>query len=479
MRFLALRHLLPTLVVIAVAGPSQSLAQGDTRAARVDSIFARWDRSGSPGCAAGVIQDGRTVLARGYGTASLDHDVPITPRTVFYVASVSKQFTAASVILLAQDGKLSLDDEVRKYVPALRDYGRPLTIRQMINHTSGLRDYLTLMPLAGMRGENVNSDDEILQLILRQAELNFAPGTEYLYSNSGYYLLAEMVRRVSGKSLREFAAERIFRPLGMTQTHFHDDRTMIVKDRAFAYSPDDDGFRLNYWANFDKVGSGGLMSSIEDLAKWDRNFYTREVGGDFLHRELHRRAVLASGDTITYAGGLTIDDYRGLPTVRHGGSTAGYRTEILRFPEQRFSAIVLCNVSAAVPSTYTNRIAEIWLGDALAPQVARAATPAAGSAETVPPARERPAAPRLSAAELHAYAGEYSSDEVRSTWSVAVRGDTLVLRNAALGDRVLRPVERDRFASGGMTVRFTRTGDRVTAMTIEQGRVRAVRFTRR
>ena len=419
------------------------------------------------------------MLARGYGMASLDHDVPISPRTVFYVASVSKQFTAASVILLALDGLLSLDDPVRKHIPELRDYGHPLTIRHMINHTSGLRDYLTLMPLAGMRGENVNSDDEILQLILRQQKLNFEPGTEYLYSNSGYYLLAEIVRRVSGKSLREFADERIFRPLGMTQTHFHDDRTMIVKDRALAYSPDGNGFRLNYWANFDKVGSGGLMSSIEDLAKWDRNFYTREVGGDGLHRELHRRAVLATGDTITYAGGLTVDEYRGLPTVRHGGSTAGYRTEILRFPEQRFSAIVLCNVSAAVPATYTNRIAEIWLRDALAPRVASTEAPAAGSAESGAPAGERPAPPRPTAAELAAYVGDYASEEVRATWNVVVRSDSLLLRHAVLGDRVLRPLERDRFAAGGMTIRFTRTGTRVTAMTIEQGRVRAVRFTRR
>ena len=464
------------LVLSAIARPSR--AQTDARAAEADAVFARWNRTGSPGCAAGVIQDGRTVLARGYGIASLDHDVPITPRTVFYVASVSKQFTAASVILLAGDGKLSLDDEVRKHIPELRDYGRPLTIRHMINHTSGLRDYLTLMPLAGMRGENVNSDDEILQLILRQEALNFEPGTEYLYSNSGYYLLSELVRRVSGKSLREFADERIFQPLGMTQTHFHDDRSMVVKNRAFAYSPVGDGFRLNYWANFDKVGSGGLMSSVEDLAKWDRNFYTREVGGDFLHRELHRRAVLASGDTITYAGGLTIGEYRGLPTVRHGGSTAGYRTEILRFPEQRFSTIVLCNVSAAVPTTYTNRLAEIWLGAKMAPRVARAETATAGSAEAAP-AAERAPTPRLDAAALAAYAGEYTSDEVRATWSIVARGDTLILRHASLGDRVLRPTGPDRFASGGMTVHFTRAGGRITAMTIEQGRVRAVRFTRR
>ena len=480
MRISAPSRLVALAVLLLTAATSGRLhAQGDARAARVDSIFARWNRPDSPGCAVGVIENGRTVLARGYGHASLDHDVPITPRTVFYVASVSKQFTAASVILLAQDGKLSLDDPVRKHIPELRDYGTPLTIRQMINHTSGLRDYLTLMPLAGMRGENVNSDDEVLQLILRQEGLNFAPGSEYLYSNSGYYLLAELVRRVSGKSLRQFADERIFQPLGMTQTHFHDDRTMIVKDRAFAYSPDGGSFRLNYWANFDKVGSGGLMSSVEDLAKWDRNFYTRQVGGDFLHHELHRRAVLATGDTISYAGGLTIGEYRGLHTVRHGGSTAGYRTEIARFPEQRFSTIVLCNASTAVPTTYTNRIAELWLGERMTQRTARADATTAGGADAPQPEPARPSAPRPSPGDLAAYAGDYVSNEVRSTWSVVTRGDTLVLRHANLGDRVLRPVGPDRFTSGGMTIQFAREGSRVSAMTIEQGRVRAVRFTRK
>lgn len=450
-------------------------------AADVDAIFARFDRPDSPGCAVGVIQDGRTVLAKGYGSANLDLEVPITPRTVFYVASVSKQFTAAAVILLAQEGKLSLDDEARKHIPELRDYGHPLTIRHLINHTSGLRDYLTLMTLAGMRHEDVHSDDAVLQLILRQRELNFTPGTEYLYSNSGYFLMSELVRRKTGKSLREYADERIFRPLGMTQTHFHDDRTMIVKHRAQAYSPSGDGFRLNIWANFDKVGSGGLMSSVEDLAKWDRNFYTREVGGDFLHAELHRRAILADGDTISYAGGLNVGEYRGLRTVRHGGSSAGYRTEILRFPEQRFSAIALCNVSTATPAAYLNRLAEQWLAGAMKPRVARGSeTATAGGNEPAARSPERAAAtPRPGAGELAAYVGDFESDEVAATWSVVARGDTLILRHPTLGDRTLRPVARDRFSSGGMTVEFARQGDRVTTMTIRQSRVRAVTFQRR
>ncbi len=453
--------------------------QSGTRLAEVDRIFAHFDRPDSPGCALGVIEDGRLVVQKGFGSASLEFGVPMTPRTVFYLASVSKQFTAASVILLARDGKLSLDDDVRTHFPELPDFGHRVTVRQMINHTSGLRDYLTLMTLAGMRGEDVHSDDEILELIVRQRELNFPAGSEYLYSNTGYYLLSELVRRASGQSLRRFAEERIFHPLGMTQTHFHDDRLMVVPQRASAYAPAGDGFRLAMWANFDKVGSGGLMSSIEDLAKWDRNFYTREVGGDFLHDELHHRGVLSNGDTIPYAGGLNVAEHRGLRTVRHGGSTAGYRTEILRFPDERFSVITLCNVSVASPASYADRIAELWLSDRMAPVVADESGMGAGGDDTAARPSARSAVPRLGRPQLAVYVGEYVSDEVQAVWSVEALGDTLVLRHRVLGDRALRAVADDRFAAGGMTVEFSRAAGRVTAMTIRQGRVRALRFDKR
>ncbi|HUF25952.1 MAG TPA: serine hydrolase domain-containing protein [Gemmatimonadaceae bacterium] len=476
------RIALPLAFLLAASSPAFS--QSDARHASIDRIFAAWDSPDSPGCAVGVIQNGELAYARGYGMASLDLDAPMTPRTVFYLASVSKQFTATAAILLAREGRISLDDEVRKHIPELRDYGRPLTVRHLINHTSGLRDYLTLMTLAGMRGEDVHSDEAILELIVRQRELNFPPGTAYLYSNSGYYLLAELVRRVSGQSLREYTDERIFRPLGMTQTHFHDDRLMVVKQRAPAYSPSGDSWRLNVWANFDKVGSGGLMSSIEDLAKWDANFYAAHVGGETLLAELHRQGVLAGGDTIAYAGGLTIGGYRGARTVRHGGSTAGYRNELLRLPDHRFSAIVLCNASSATAGAYAERIADVWLGNALAPLVARSASPAAAgsAADSASGARAVPgnAADRrsLTADALAAYLGDYRSDEVKATWTVAARGDTLVLRHRTLGDRVLHRTGSDRFAAGGMTVEFARSGPNITGMTIRQDRVRALAFVR-
>src|SRR5690606_17154623 len=330
------RRLLRILALIAAALPLAVEAHAQSRpdlSARVDSLFAEWDRPGSPGCALGVVRDGRLDYARGYGYANLDHDVPITPSTVFYIASVSKQFTAASIVLLAQQGRLSPDDDVRAYIPELPDYGATITIRHLIHHTSGLRDYLTLMLLAGMRLEDVHTDAEVLDLVTRQAALNFTPGERYLYSNTGYLLMAEIVRRVSGKSLREFADEHIFRPLGMANTHFHDDRTMVVRNRALAYARNEDGsFRLDVWSNFDKVGSGGLLASVEDLALWDLNAEHQKVGGAALREQMLGRGVLNDGDTLDYAFGLIIGEYRGLRTVGHSGGSMGFRAHHLRFP---------------------------------------------------------------------------------------------------------------------------------------------------
>jgi CubicO group peptidase (beta-lactamase class C family) len=468
-----------SLILLFVAGATgaacsaSAAAQSPARDAAIDAVFARWSHPGSPGCAVGVVDDGRIAFARGYGLATLEHDAPMTSRTVFYAASVSKQFTTAAVILLAQDGRLSLDDDVRTHFPELPDYGARITVRHLIHHTSGLRDYLGLMAIAGMRGEDVHAPQDVLELIARQRELNFPPGSEYLYSNSGYFLLSELVRRTSGQSLRDYAHSRLFAPLGMTATHFHDDRLMVVPHRAIAYSPRGDGWRINVWFNFEQVGSGGLMTSVDDLAKWDRNFYSKQVGGEFLHAELHRRGVLTSGDTIPYAGGLVLGEQRGLRTVRHGGSTAGYRTDILRFPEQRVSVITLCNASTATPGPYADAVAAIWLGGRMAPAVT-----AAGGPTPQPPAPAT-ATRRLSPAAMAAYVGHYESDETRSRFSVEARGDSLFLLHRTLGRQWLRPVDVDGFRAGGSTVQFHRDGnDRVSALVLHQDRVRAIRFLR-
>ena len=247
--------------------------------AKVDAVFQKMDSTVSPGCALSVMKDGKIIYERGYGMADLDHNVPITPTTVFHVASMSKQFVAASILMLARQGKLSLDDPARKYIPELPDFGTPITIRELMHHTSGLRDQWDLLGLSGWRySQDLITNDDVLYVVSHQKELNFPPGTKHLYSNTGYTLLGEIVKRVSGQSLRGFTTTSIFQPLEMKNTHFRDDHAEIVKNIAYGYTPDKDTFKLSV-TNFDTVGATSLMTTVEDLALWDENFYNSRVGG--------------------------------------------------------------------------------------------------------------------------------------------------------------------------------------------------------
>lgn len=248
-------------------GVSVAVAQSN----KIDALFAQWNKPDSPGCALAVIKDGQVLYKRGYGIANLDHDIPISSKTVFNVASMSKHFTAIGVALLARQGKLSLDDDIRKYLPEMPQYSTPITIRHLIYHTSGIREYSHLMQLAGTRFQDAPVE-EIYQIIARQKELNFKPGEEYLYSNSGYLLLARIVQRVSGKSLREFAGENIFKPLGMSSTRFHDDHSEVIRNRATGYSSRRVGGFAVESTTSDSVGDGGLFTTIDDLILWDRIF---------------------------------------------------------------------------------------------------------------------------------------------------------------------------------------------------------------
>ncbi len=358
------------VVLVLVLASSDLRAQQNWSAdvaARVDKVFERIDKPTSPGCALAVVREGRVVYARGYGMANLDHDIVITPSTVFHVASVSKQFTAAAILLLARDGKLSLDDDVRKYVPELPDFGTPITIRHLMHHTSGLRDQWELLILAGWRYSlDLITDDDVLQVMARQKDLNFRPGAEHVYCNTGYTLLATIVKRVSGQTFREFTAASLFKPLGMTRTFFRDDHAEIIKGQAYGYVPDRDTFRLSV-TNFDTAGATSLHTTVEDLALWDRNFYDGRVGGQDFLAALQKKGTLANGEELPYASGLMLGAYRGLPTVGHGGADAGYRADFLRFPDQRTSVICLCNLSSANPSELTRRVADIYLADKLGP----------------------------------------------------------------------------------------------------------------
>ncbi len=322
---------------VAVSGAAGLESEGkdaSTLEARVDRIFAAVDSTDSAGCSLGVMRDGELVYEHGYGMADLEHHVAITPATVFYLASVSKQFTAAAIAILVQQGRLSEQDSVRKYVPELPAYAQRITLQHLIHHTSGIRDYLTLWELSGHGYEDSLSERAALALIARQRAANFEPGSQYSYSNSGYFLLALIVRRVSGQSLREFAQQHLFAPLGMRHTQFFDDPTRIVPDRALGYFHRPDGTLAYRRTTFALVGDGGLLTSIEDLARWDRHFYENPAaaGGPALVQRQLSVQPLNSGAENHYAYGLTLGRYRGLPTVEHNGSFIGFNTSMVRFP---------------------------------------------------------------------------------------------------------------------------------------------------
>ncbi len=334
---------------------------------KVDAVFARWTAT-TPGCAVGVAEGGKVVLEKAYGMADLEHDAPNAPDTIFEAGSVSKQFTAAAVLLLAREGKLSLDDQARKYIPELRDYGKPLTIRHMLTHTSGLRDWGEVEAVAGWpRTTRVYTHAHVLDIVSRQKSLNFEPGTNWSYSNTGYNLAAIIVSRVSGKPFAEFCRTRIFEPLGMTRTSWRDDFRRIVKGRAVAYG-DTKGTYLQNMPFENVHGNGGLLTTVGDLLRWNENAVSQKVGdAEFLREEL-QPGRFNNGQEHDYAMGLYIRPFMNIPEVGHSGSTAGYRAYLGRFPKQHLSVAVLCNASTGNADRAAHQVAALYLANAIAAQ---------------------------------------------------------------------------------------------------------------
>src|SRR2546430_13967695 len=300
-------------------------ADDPPEAKQVEEVFGDVAKPGSAGCALAVARGGKIIYEKGSGLATIEEAVAITRKAVFDIGSTQKQCTAASILLLEQQGKLSVNDDIHKYIPELPDYGHKITLLNLLNHTSGLRDYLALFELAGVNIDSVTTDEDALAVIARQKSLNFEPGTQWLYSNSGFFLLSIIVKRVSGKSLPEFAAENIFSPLEMKATAYRDDHTRIVPNRALAYDPKEkgDGFSLDI-SYFEQTGDGAVHTSVEDLLKWDENFYSAKVGGPAFLAELQETGKLNDGKSLEYAKGLFVHNYRGLSVVDHGGSWGGY-----------------------------------------------------------------------------------------------------------------------------------------------------------
>ncbi len=336
--------------------------------AALDEVFREWDRDDSPGCAAGALRRGAFVFQNAYGMANLDHAVPLTPDSIFRMASVSKQFTAAAVLVAEDQGLLSLEDPLRKHFPDLPDWADPVRIRHLVHHTSGIRDYLVVMALRGLGDDAYYTDADVLAALRQLERLNFEPGSEYLYSNSGYWLLARLIHRTSGKTLREFAAEHLLGPVGMTASHFHDRQREIVPGRATGYrlrpEAEGGGFEVDA-TTLEMVGDGGLYTSVNELRHWERMFLDPAALGPGLLHRLVAPGRFNDGSVQDYAGGLGLGEYRGLATVSHGGGFVGFRTYALRFPEQEFAVFVLCNSASADPGELARRVADLFLADHL------------------------------------------------------------------------------------------------------------------
>ena len=402
----------------------------ETLEAKVDHLFAKWDRSDSPGAALAVVREGEIIYKRGYGMANLEYDIPITTRTIFDIASVSKQFAAFAIATLSYEGKLSLDDDIRIHLPDVPDFGNTITIRHLLHHTSGLRDWVQSLVIAGDLMDDVISFKHILKMVRHQKVLNFEPGAAFLYSNSGYNLLAEIVETVTGDSFREWTDTHIFKPLDMTNSHFHDDHQMILKNRAYSYQTDEDGGFKHAVNNTTALGSSSLYSTVEDLAKWILNFDDTRIGEQTVIDQMHQRGVLNDGEQIDYAFGLNISEYRGLKTVGHSGSWRGFRSHLMRFPDQKFGVVILCNLDTFNPLSLAEKVADHYLADVLAPVGASESDKAAKPDENV---KSEPLPPE----RLVEFEGDYYTEELDTTYTIRVCGDGLVAQHRRHDDIVL------------------------------------------
>ncbi len=447
-----------------------------TSSGKIDQLLAPWTRPGSPGAAVAVMRDGRILHEQGYGLANLEYDVPVTPETVFNAASVSKQFTAFAIAVLADRGALSLDDDIRDHVPEVPNFGKTITMRHLLHHTSGLREQFELLAHAGLTLGDAITNRDVLRLVARQRELNFDPGERYLYCNTGYVLLAETVSRVTGQSFGEWTAENIFRPLEMANTRFVDDGQLLVPNRAYPYGYTRSGGYRKWDEGYVTVGPGGLFTTAGDLLRWATNFEDAQVGGPAVIEQMHQRGVLNNGDTIRYVWGNRLGGVRGLRTYYHNGMSGGFKVHLIRYPDQHLAIAVLGNMRTFWPDEVGEQIAELYLSEEMeVPEEPTASEPGSG-----PEDRPEPYVPTRD--QLLEYVGEYASEEVAAVYSLSLQGERLVAKHVRYDRIMLRPTAPDEFAGNVWfvrRVRFERDGrGEITGLRISGPRSRNLLFVR-
>jgi len=441
----------------------------------IDNLFVEWENNQSPGAAIGIIKEGKLIYSKGYGIANLDYEIPLTNDSKFYIASTSKQFTAACIALLSMEGKIELDDNIRDYLPEIPDYGKEITIRHLVHHTSGLRDYLALMYLAGESFEDYFSIGDGIKKLEQQRALNFSPGEKYQYSNSGYMLLAEIVNRTSGMTIRQYAEKNIFQPLGMKHTFFNDDHKQITKNRVISYLSKEDGTYKRFLQNFDALGDGNLLTTVNDLYLWDQNFYTPIVGGKDLNDILLSRGVLNNGDTLQYAFGLGHGQYKGLTTISHGGGMLGFSTQYIRFPELGFSIIVLANRSDANAPHKAFQIADILFKDKfLEGSQTKELEPEKLNDTNI--TKEKIAFPSL---KLEDYIGDYHCEELDVSYFIFLEEGKLKVNIANHDAMELARYDLDTFTLDIGSLRFNKSNGEVKSFQLDALGMTNLRFEKK
>lgn len=434
-------------IPVGTAAQTVQLSYDHVDTAEVDSLFSDYTIE-TPGCALGVTDHGGLIYAKGYGMANLDYRIPIEPNSRFMIASISKQFAAASLLMMEQEGLLDLDENLQSYIPELPDFEIPITARNIIHHTSGLRDLFSLLSLKDVGLDNTTGPEAALELITKQSRLNFEPNTEYLYSNSGYFLMSVLVENLTGMSLREYADKHFFKPIGMDATHFHDDTGIIVPNRAESYRATRNGAGRFYRDNLDRVGARGLFTTVEDFAKWDANFIENRSDLENFTEKMTQMSVFKNGETHDYAFGLRVSEYRSLNTVGHGGNYMGFRSSYMRFPDYQLGIIVLCNRSNINPASHAREVADLYLQEVFTDLFSE-------------------------------YEGTYHNESFRTEFDLKIEEGELYLLRGLSEKRKLNWQDEDEFSAGSWEVEFKRDGNTISAMKLKSGRTGFVTFQRK
>ena len=448
---MALKRLLIGLMVLIVCVLfSSPVTTQDNRFAHVDreaidEIFADFEDH-LPGCAVGVVDHGELIFSKGYGMANLDYGISITPDSRFMIASISKQFAAAALLMMEQEGLLDLDEDLRIYIPELPEFEEPITARQIIHHTSGLRDLFDILHLKDLGLDPTTSTVNAMALLSRQQRLNFRPNTRHMYSNSGYLLMSILSENLTGMTLNKYTQKHFFEPLGMESTHFHDDLGRIVPNRVESYRPTESGPGRFYRDNIDRVGARGLFTTIEDFAKWDANFIENRTHLENFTERMTEVGIYRNGNEHDYATGLRVSQYRKLDTVGHGGNYMGFRSSYMRFPDHQLGFIVFCNMSNINPAGFARDLADLYLMNEFS-------------------------------GIFEEFTGTYRNDGFAREYSLLIEEGDLYLQKGFRDKMKLIWQDDDEFSAGGWDIEFLRDrNDTITGFTVQTGRTGKVTF---